>query len=220
MDHAGEIAALAAALLWSAGSIPFTYVARRAGATAVNAFKTNAAALILILYVCFTTGPGAFQQGDLGAWICISLSGVIGLSLSDSLLFRSYTLIGPRLAFLIFATNPFFAALLAWPVLGEAMHWTGVLGMTITVGGILLVTLGATSQAPDTEPRHRMEGMILAGLAALGMGVTSVLYMRGMAGDTMNAMTAHTVRMTAGAVGSADRRGHHRFAPELGQGIP
>ena len=110
--YPGELSALAAAMLWSATSIPFTYVAKRIGATAVNTFKTVLASVILIVVVCVTEGPEGLLLDHPLAYVYLGLGGVIGLSICDSLLFRSYALIGPRIAFLVFATSPFFAALL------------------------------------------------------------------------------------------------------------
>ncbi|MBN2490325.1 MAG: DMT family transporter [Planctomycetes bacterium] len=206
MAYEGELSALAASLLWSASSIPFTHAARRAGAIAVNAFKTSAAALLLVGCLAVTGRLGALAAAEPLAYLYIGLSGVIGLSLTDSLLFRSYALIGPRIAFLVFSTGPFFAALVAWPVLGERIAPLGLAGMALTVGGILLVTLGGTS--PGTvlarRPQGHARGVWLAVLAALGMGVTSVLFKLGSDASRLRVLEllpAHAFRMAMGAAG-------------------
>jgi len=187
-------------MLWSATSIPFTHVAKRIGATAVNTFKTVLASVILIAVVCVTEGPRGLLLDHPLAYVYLGLGGVIGLSVCDSLLFRSYALIGPRIAFLVFATSPFFVALIAWPVLDERLGWNGVLGIAVTVGGILLVTVGGATGGTLERPPHLGLGIALAGLAAAAMGVTGVLAKLAFRLVEID-LSVHAFRMTMGALG-------------------
>lgn len=194
----GEIAALGAAACWSCCSIPFTFVSKRISGTAVNAFKTVLASVILISVVSATHGLGAVFGADPTALLYLGASGVIGLSVADSLLFTSYTLIGPRVAFLLFSTSPFVTVLISWPLLGESPGGIALLGMSVTMCGILLVTLGRDGGAAESR-KHYGRGILLAALAAVGMGVTVALAKLGM--RQVEELPAHAFRMTAGAAG-------------------
>jgi drug/metabolite transporter (DMT)-like permease len=156
--------------------------------------------VILIAAVCITEGPQGLLLDHPLAYVYLGLGGVVGLSICDSLLFRSYALIGPRIAFLIFATSPFFAAIIAWPVLDERIGWMGVLGMAVTVGGILLVTLGGATGGTMERPPRLGTGIVLAGLAAVGMGVTGVLAKLAFRLVEID-LSVHTFRMAMGALG-------------------
>lgn len=201
MPYAGELSALLASVLWSAASIPFTAVSKRAGAVAVNAFKTTLGSAVLLVVVCAWSGPGSLFQGDLHTYFYLALSGWIGLSVADCLLFHSYTLIGPRLTFLIFSTSPFLTALLAWPLLDETLGWKAFAGMAVTLGGILLVTLETSPEADRLGQGCYVRGLIFAGLAAAGMALASVLLKIAMQPGTLEVLPGHAFRMTAGALG-------------------
>jgi len=198
LPYPGEIAALGAAACWSICSIPFTFVSTRISGTAVNAFKTVLASVILVALVGVTRGLGAVVDADPQTLIYLAASGVIGLSVADSLLFTAYTLIGPRIAFLLFSTSPFVTALISWPLLGEGLGGVAALGMGVTVCGILIVTLGRSGGTRAAGPHHG-RGILLAALAAVGMGVTVTLAKLGM--RHMDELPAHAFRMNAGAAG-------------------
>ena len=101
----GETAALASALMWALGSLVFAHVGARFPTLALNLLKTAMAWVGLALTLAVTTGrmwPAGLEGASLG-WV--ALSGIIGLTLGDSLYFVSLVRLGPRRALILWALD-------------------------------------------------------------------------------------------------------------------
>ena len=117
--HYGELMALAAAFVFAWTSVFFTEAGRRLGVTLVNLFRLPGATICLAVTHRILTGH--WWPADLApldqAWI--GLSGVLGLAIGDSALFRAFTTIGPRRSMTMMALAPVFTVVVAWFTLGE-----------------------------------------------------------------------------------------------------
>jgi len=71
----------------------------------------------------------------------LAISGIIGLVLGDTFLFKCYEIIGARLGMLVMSVAPAISALLAYLLLGEVLSAIAVFGMAVTLFGIALVVL-------------------------------------------------------------------------------
>ncbi len=69
------------------------------------------------------------------------ISGILGLVLGDSFLFKSFQLIGARLGIIIMAAVPVLSTILAFFFLNEVISFLGMFGMLLTIAGILIVVL-------------------------------------------------------------------------------
>ena len=91
MNFIGEISALATAICWSFTAYAFTDASRRVGSVQVNIDRMFLASVILLIII-FSFGISLdltfYQIGNL------ILSGIVGLVLGDSFLFKSFQLIG------------------------------------------------------------------------------------------------------------------------------
>lgn len=165
MPYIGEGAGLLTALLWSFTAIFFTLGTRRVGALAVNLVRLSLAVLLLGATHALVEGeilPGA---AGVGPWFWLSVSGVIGLSLGDSLLFSALDLFGPRKAMLLMATSPILTALLGLGVFGETLSIAQVAGIAVTVAGVAWVVSERRGSVLPGTPDHRLKGALL-GLGA------------------------------------------------------
>ncbi len=198
MTIPGEAFALGAATCWAIASIPFSRVAARAGAPALNAFKTAAAALVLVPVTLVASGWHGASPGEL-AWLAVS--GVLGLAVADTALFRAYALIGPRVTFVLFALSPFVATGLAWAWLGERPGDHALLGIAVTTTGIALVASDRRRDPQATATgATRWLGIACGLAAATTMGVSVVVFkIARPSGVTMPTESAHAIRMAAGA---------------------
>lgn len=101
--------------------------------------------------------------------LLLSLSGLIGLVLGDTFLFKSFDEIGPRITMIVMASNPIFGAILAYFIFGEIISPLGITGMLITISGIILVV------SESNRKNHRLKisaiGLIYAILATIGQAV-------------------------------------------------
>ena len=71
--------------------------------------------------------------------INLGISGIIGLSLGDTFLFKAFQIVGARISMLIMSLAPAIAALVAYFILGESLSFVGVLGIFVTIFGVSVV---------------------------------------------------------------------------------
>jgi len=198
--HFGELMALLAALIFAWTSIFFTAAGQRLGVTTVNLMRLLGGASLLMLAHLVVTGRAWPAGVPLASLLWIGASGVVGLAVGDSALFRAFTLIGPRRGMMAMATAPVFTAVLAWPLLGERLGWMAIAGILVVIGGVMLAVLGRDpggGQFADLPSRTRRLGFLLAFVAAAGQGLGSGFVKIGMAGGAVqvDALSATLVRM-------------------------
>jgi drug/metabolite transporter (DMT)-like permease len=135
----------------------------------------------------------------------MGLSGVVGLGIGDSGLFAAYIIIGPRRSLLLMALSPIFAALSAYVLLGETIREFAVIGVGITLLGIVIVILEAEEQSgePRISTRQRTLGISYGVIAALGQGVGLALSKKGIDVNpalVLNPVSATLMRLLLGAL--------------------
>ncbi len=199
----GEVAALAAALAWAFASVLWARLGRETDEVTLNFLKCTLAAAALSLTLLILDGVGwpvGVSRSDL---LWLAASGVAGLTLGDSAYFAALTRIGPRRALLVWALAPGLSALLAWPVLGEPIHARMVLGMVLTLGGVVWVIVERTpdddGKASSSLSRRELMGVGFAVIALLGQASSNVL--QKFAGQDAGALGLSVVRLSVGALG-------------------
>jgi drug/metabolite transporter (DMT)-like permease len=135
----GELLSLASALCWAIGLTLFRAPLARRTAAEVNLFKCVLGALLLWLTALGALLGEAALALDLRTTLLLLLSGVVGMSIGDTLLFRSMALIGPTRALMLQSTNPLLATLFGWLCLAETLSPLQLLGIAACSGGTLLV---------------------------------------------------------------------------------
>ena len=143
----GEMAALTAAALWAGASLIFTMLRAHLSASALNLWKNGLALFLLALTLLVTQGqvwPQGFASDEL---IWLALSGIIGLSIGDTLLFQAFTRLGPRRTLLMTALAPPFTAAMAWPALAEPITLGMTAGIVVTLLGVSWVVFERTAPA-------------------------------------------------------------------------
>ena len=197
----GVVAALFAAATWAVGSV---YFARALGASggsspaAANTFK-NCLALGAFLLLLPLAG-GVWPDGR--AATLLVLSGVLGFAFGDSLYFAAITRCGIQTAASVALLYVPLAAVLDFLVYGAELSVWQVLGMVITLLGVLLVVTdgsAAPAGAPQ-DPRVKRQGIwlslgvvvVIACAVVLGHGESSASGVFPMA----------TLRMAGGVLGA------------------
>lgn len=212
-----------AALLWSANSILFAEAGKRIGALSVNAFRVVVAALLLI-------GTHFFFYGDLmpaasnGQWFWLGVSGIIGLGIADFALFAAFVMIGPRLSLLLLSLVPIYSAIFSYLILGEVLGIWALIGIAVTLAGIITVILEKENQKKEEsgmgeekaskserdneqgETKVKRIGLLLGTIAALAQGVGLVISKYGMIrmaddpGKPLAPLPATLIRMVVAAL--------------------
>ncbi|WP_224247165.1 DMT family transporter [Hyalangium gracile] len=204
MEHRlGELFALVTACCWVASSFCFESAGRRMGSLVVNLVRLVLALGLLGMLCLVRRGMFLPLDAPASAWLWLSLSGVLGFFLSDMCLFRAFVLQGARRSMLMLSLAPVFAALLDVLVRRYPLSWFDLLGMTLTLAGVMWVTLERSgSDAPHTR-RDKRQGAVLALLAAVAQALGATTAAHGMRledGGQYDAMAATFIRAVAGAV--------------------
>ena len=200
----GESAALLTSCLWTASSIFFTSAGRRFGSFSVNAYRTLMAIGLLVCAHVVLLGT-LLPLATSGQWFWMGLSGVVGLGVGDFGLFAAYVTIGPRRSVLIQASAPIFALVGAYFILGETISQVALLGIAITLIGIVVVILEEDERPEEksaAESRKAL-GVSFGVISAMGQGFGAALSKKGMYFDVsvaMNPVSAALIRMILAAV--------------------
>ena len=199
IERSGEFAGLATSALWVVSSLAFAAAGRRMGATRLNLLRSLLAAALLLILQGFLKGNPWPTIGADRTWY-LAISGLLGLAIGDQFLFAGYVLVGARTTTLLMTLAPTVAASLSWIVFGQTMSLQAIVGMIITLLGVLWVAAERPHATSSITPAQQMKGVWFGAGAALCQGVGMVLASNGLRGD-IDAISAQTVRMSAGAVG-------------------
>jgi len=201
MPFVGESFSLLCAVAWALAIIYFRVAGASVPALELNLIKNSLAMLMLLVTwaVLWCMHPGlhayAFTSGEL--WRLV-LSGLMGITIADTLLLRSLSLIGAsRNAVLSCLFSP-FVILIAMLFLGERFGWMQWIGFAIVIFGTLLVTMQKTDMSidPATLKKGSLLGILSVFFIAVGMTITKPIV------NDASAIATAAVRMTAGTIGS------------------
>jgi drug/metabolite transporter (DMT)-like permease len=160
----GELSALATAFCWSGSSISFAEASQLVGSVKVNVTRLLLAAVLLGVTLAIFEIPFGVSLSQLAE---LFISGILGLVLGDSFLFKSYGYLGARVSSLIMSTAPAITAILAFLFLHETLSLSALIGMIITLLGIALV-IGGRQTVTKTSPRMTGRGVLYAFLGSCG----------------------------------------------------
>ncbi len=196
MNYIGEIAALATAFCWSITSYAFTNVSRRIGAIQVNIDRMVIASVMLISIL------GVFGISLTLTYNQISnlvISGILGLVLGDSFLFKSFQLIGARLGIIIMAAVPVLSTVLAFFFLNEIISYLGMFGMILTIAGILIVVLERKIPEENKVTISKI-GIFYGFLGALGQASGLIFAKFAFQGGDLNGFAASFIRLFSASI--------------------
>ena len=206
--YLGAAAGIAASVLWTFTALFFTSAGKRLGATVVNAYRIAVAIVLLTVTHRFMSGCWIPQALPNQVYL-LALSGVIGLTLGDQVLFMAFLAVGPRLSMLIMTTSPIFAALLGWICLDETlppMAWAGVL---LVIGGVSWVILERPRRTSLEPTRPVLRGLTLALIGSACQAGGLLLSKQGMGhgwadqDQYITPQTATLIRMSFAGLGMA-----------------
>lgn len=199
----GMTAAVTTACLWTFSSILFTSAGRRIGSFSVSAYRILIAVGLLSASNFILLGT-PFPLATDKQWFWMGLSGIVGLGLGDFALGRAFVTVGPRLSLLLMSSSTIFATAGAYLMLGETVRPFSLIGIAITLTGIILAILAeGESKDNSVSRKSRIFGLLLALFGAFGQGFGAVLSKKGIFSDpnmVLNPLSANLIRVLAGAL--------------------
>jgi drug/metabolite transporter (DMT)-like permease len=200
-SYTGELAALGTAFFWTITALSFEIAGKRVGSLSLNLIRLCIGFTFLTGFLALYRGAPLPLDATLHQWVWLSLSGVIGFTIGDFLLFKSFILIGARISMLIMALVPPLTALIGWAIMDEKLSPANFLGMVMVVGGISFVVLDRSPDQKQVKLSRPLRGILAALGGAVGQAVGLVLSKYGMA--DYSAFAASQIRIIAGTTGFA-----------------
>ncbi len=192
----GEIFAMATALCWSSSSFAFSIASKRLGSLQLNINRLMLAVvflLITILLLRMNTQISSLQV------INLAISGAIGFVFGDSFLFKSYQHVGARIGMLMMSLNPIISALLAFIFLNEHISFWGIVGMSITIGGVTLV-VAERKEVPSAKYKISKIGIFYGAMGALGQAVGMIFTKEAFNLGEINGFVASLIRIVSAVI--------------------
>lgn len=192
----GELAGLLTASLWSVSSMLFTLAGRTIGSLMVNRWRLVIAFLLLVAVHTLLYAHPFPVRYTMDVWGWLAISGVVGLVLGDTLLFRTFVILGPRSGMVLMTLAPVFSTVMAWLFLGEVLTLRQLSGIAITTAGVAW----AIAHHPRmVEPSHEGSHLVgvLAGIGAASMQAGGLILARKGLESGIPAFSANVIRIGA-----------------------
>lgn len=193
----GELAALAAALIWAIASYIYIFLGKQISSSALNLAKSSIA-ILLTLVTLWSFGE-LFPTVSWQTVALLSLSGVLGIGMGDTAFFASLSRLGSRRALLLESLSPPLTALFALVWLQEQLAPLAYLGIAFTITGVAWVVVERTADRAQLY-QHSWAGIGFGLLAALGQACGAVTSRAALANTEVNPLWSTLIRLTAGVI--------------------
>lgn len=175
MAITGSFIACLAAICWAISAFPFTKAARAMSVSSMNLFRLLAGTILVLItaFVADSTGfTRIFSTAYTDAWLWMGLSGITALGIGDYFSYRMYAILSPRNGTALGTFSPAAAWLLGTFLLNETINLVGLIGMAITITGVLAMSLGKTerSRIPDHGHGNITSGILFGIIGAICNG--------------------------------------------------
>jgi len=170
VPHAGETLSVLAALIWAVSVVLFRMCGRDYSPLRLNFFK-NVVAVVLLLGTLAVLRKPLIRDVPAVDYALLSLSGILGIAVADTVFFRSLNIVGAGLSQIVSLAYSPFVILFGFSFLGERLTPGDLVGALLIFAGILLVS--------SRDPAHRVtradlrKGIVLAtvSVALMALGV-------------------------------------------------
>ncbi len=200
-NHIGEFSALSVAIFWTITALAFESASKKVGSLSVNLIRLILAFIFLTVFNFFYRGNCFPSDAGIHQWIWLSLSGFVGFVFGDLCLFKSFTIIGSRMAMLIMTLAPPITAITGFILLNENFSIYSILGILITLTGVCLAVTGHNRENEKLTLKVPVKGLLFAFGGALGQAFGLILSKKGMNG--YDAFASTQIRIITGIAGFA-----------------
>jgi len=177
--YKGELLAFLTTISWTTCAMFGEVASKRMGTLPFNVTRMTLSLLMLGIMLWIFTGVPYPENIDARTWLWLGLSGFVGYVLGDFCLYNSYNLIGARYGQLLMTLAPPAASLFGWIILDEKMTLMPLLGMTISVTGII-TAIHRPKKSQGQAEKLSGKGILYGIGAGVGQGIGLVLSSKGM----------------------------------------
>jgi drug/metabolite transporter (DMT)-like permease len=194
LPHPGEILSVLSALIWAFAVILFRVAGKKVDAVSLNLFKIILA-LALLSLTMLGLGLPFFPPLSESHYVLLFLSGVVGIAISDTLLFVALNRLGAELTAIVDCAYAPFVIGFSFLFLGERMNPLQTLGAALIVLAMALIL----QKKSDVQiPRRALLSGVGAGILSMFFSAAGVLMMKPMLAEA-SPVWASFVRMLGGA---------------------
>lgn len=193
--YLGESMALLNAVLWAFSIILFKISGHSISPTSLNIFKNTIGSFFLLLTLLIMGAP-FYLPGSNSDYFLLILSGIIGIGIADTLLFKSLNLLGASRSAIVDCLYAPFIMFFSYLFLFEEMTWMKILGAFLIVVSIPMIY--SDRKKDPIDPGVFAKGLLWGALSMALMGL-SIVYIKPQL-ESYPVVWVTTVRMTAGTV--------------------
>lgn len=190
MVYMGIIAALLSAASWAFGTVMFDRIGKVVPYVGLTFLKGIISIVFMVALLAFT---GGLQPIGMWEFSFLVLSGIIGISIGDSLFFKSLQDLGAKVQVIFFLLGQIFTMILSLFLLGELLSVKQYVGSIILLAGIVVVIWGKQENHPN-----KSRGIACGLLSILCFSVSAILVKVAIA--DVEVITATFYRLVFGTV--------------------
>ncbi len=177
----GELISLGVAFSWTLTALACDVASRYASSLVMNVVRMSIALPLFLILLWVTTGSPIPLYADSGAWLWLSLAGLVGYVFGDLCLFSSYKQMGSRYGQLFMTLAPVFAAIGGRFMLDETLSLRTYAIMSIVLLGIAISVCGRGEKGESSRGlKVPVMGVVYGIGAAIGQGIGLVMSKIGM----------------------------------------
>lgn len=168
----GEIMAVGAGLVWAVAVLLYRMSGRAVHPLALNLFKTGLGSLLLGVTM-LAAGRPLLPDRPWQSYGLLAASGIIGITISDTLFFACLNRLGAGLTAVVDCVNIPFVILFSFLFIGERLSARQLLGVLLIIMAIILVSGKKDASLPPR--RDLVQGISLGVLAMITMAAGIVM---------------------------------------------
>lgn len=190
MIYLGIIVALLSAASWAFATVVFDRIGKVVPYVGITFLKGIFSIILMIVLLIFT---GGLHKIGIWEFSFLALSGIIGISVGDSLFFKSLQDLGAKVQVIFFLLGQIFTMILSLLLLGELLSLEQYIGAIILLTGIVVVIWGKQENHPN-----KIRGIVCGLLSILCFSVSAIMVKMAIA--DVEVVTATFYRMAFGTI--------------------
>ncbi len=186
----GILSALLSACSWAFGTITFERIGKVVPFVGITFLKGVFSIVLMILLIIITGG-----LYPIGWWefSFLALSGIVGITIGDSLFFKSLQDLGAKTQVIFFLLGQILTMILSLLFLGELLSVEQYIGAFILLAGVIVTTWGTQTNHPN-----KTRGILLGLLSMICFSVSAIMVKAAI--SDVPVITATFYRMVFGTI--------------------